>query len=98
MEFLFALYQMIRIVADVVLFIVIIQMIIGLLFSFNVIDRRNEFLGAVYVSLNKVLEPVLGPIRRRMPDTGAIDFSPLVLLILLQFSVILIGAAMKSAY
>ena len=89
---------MIRIVADVVLFIVIIQMIIGLLFSFNVIDRRNEFLGAVYVSLNKVLEPVLGPIRRRMPDTGAIDFSPLVLLILLQFSVILIGAAMKSAY
>ncbi len=31
-----------------------------------------------------MLEPILGPIRRIMPNTGALDFSPLVLIVILQ--------------
>lgn len=69
---------------NVIVMLVIIQFIIGLLFAFNVINQRNEFLWQVYNSINSLLEPVLAPIRRILPRTGAIDFSPLVLIIALQ--------------
>lgn len=69
---------------NVIVMLVIIQFIIGLLFAFNVINQRNEFLWQVYNSINSLLEPVLAPIRRILPRTGTIDFSPLVLIISLQ--------------
>ena len=35
--------------------------------------------------LHRLTAPVLGPIRRVLPQVGGLDFSPLVLLIALQF-------------
>jgi YggT family protein len=35
-------------------------------------------------SIDRIVEPLLEPIRRILPQTGMIDFSPLVLIILLQ--------------
>jgi YggT family protein len=35
-------------------------------------------------AIDRIVEPMLEPIRRIMPQTGMIDFSPLVLIILLQ--------------
>lgn len=35
-------------------------------------------------AIDQVVEPMLAPIRRILPQTGMIDFSPLVLIILLQ--------------
>jgi YggT family protein len=34
--------------------------------------------------IDRIVEPMLRPIRRLLPQTGMIDFSPLVLIILLQ--------------
>ncbi len=34
--------------------------------------------------VDSVVEPLLSPIRRIMPQTGMLDFSPMVLIILLQ--------------
>ncbi|MEL7518597.1 MAG: YggT family protein [Pseudomonadota bacterium] len=48
----------------------------------------------VYNSIGMILDPILRPIRRIMPDTGAIDFSPIVLIILLRVMLIIMGAAM----
>jgi YggT family protein len=73
------LFEIIGMVIYIITMLVIIQFIIGLLFAFNVISSRNEFLFQIYRSINQVLDPMLRPIRRIMPDTGAIDFSPLVL-------------------
>jgi len=43
--------------------------------------------------LHEITEPIIGPIRRIMPNTGMLDFSPMVALILLQvLSSILVGA------
>jgi YggT family protein len=40
-------------------------------------------------SVGKILvditEPLLGPIRRMLPSAGGIDFSPIVLILILQF-------------
>ncbi|MBX3004029.1 MAG: YggT family protein [Anaerolineales bacterium] len=44
-------------------------------------------------ALDRIVEPMLAPIRRILPSTGMLDFSPLVLLILLQLlSTIVINA------
>jgi YggT family protein len=35
-------------------------------------------------SLDRIVQPLLAPIRRILPPTGPIDFSPVVLIILIQ--------------
>ena len=72
------------IVASALQMLVIIWFIIGLLFAFNIVDQRNELLQQIDYSLRRLLDPLLKPIRRLLPETGAVDFSPLVLLILIQ--------------
>ena len=34
--------------------------------------------------LDRIVEPMLGPIRRNLPPLGMMDFSPVVLIILIQ--------------
>ncbi|MBM3180392.1 MAG: YggT family protein [Chloroflexi bacterium] len=36
-------------------------------------------------ALDRIVDPFLNPIRRLMPGTGTIDFSPLILIIAVQF-------------
>ncbi|MFZ8373979.1 YggT family protein, partial [Staphylococcus aureus] len=55
------------------------------LIGFGIANLRNPMMRSVYNFLLAVTEPVLSPIRRILPDLGAIDMSPLVLLLLLQF-------------
>jgi len=78
---LLTIAQILSVLINVLVMLVIIQFVIGLLFAFNVIGRGNQFFIAVYDSINALLEPVLRPIRRILPPTGAMDFSPLVLII-----------------
>ena len=81
------LVGVLSILANAIIILVIVQFIIGLLFAFNVISGRNQFLMQVYSSINALLDPLLRPIRRLLPDTGAIDFSPLVLIIALNIAI-----------
>ena len=71
--------------------LVIVQFVLSLLIAFNVVNMHNQFVSAIYTALNALLEPMLKPIRKIMPNTGAIDFSPLVLIILLNIVLIVLG-------
>ena len=64
--------------------------LMGLLIAFNVVNMSNQFVSAVWTALNALLQPLLNPIRRIMPNTGSIDFSPLVLIIGLQILQIIV--------
>ena len=66
---------------QIVVMLVIVQFVLSLLLSFNVINGHNDFVAAIWRSVNALLDPILNPVRRIMPDTGAIDFSPMVLII-----------------
>lgn len=79
-----AIYQILSMVISTANMLLIIWFIIGLLFAFNVVSPRNQFAFAVHDALSRLFEPALRPIRRVMPDTGAIDFSPMVFLMLLN--------------
>lgn len=88
---LFSIIQIVELLTNVLVMLIIVQFVIGLLFAFNVINSGNQFLMMVYSSINSLLDPVLSPIRRMLPRTGAIDFSPLVLIILLQIVLIVLS-------
>ena len=48
------------------------------------VGRGNPYVRQIYRALHKLTEPVLGPIRRFMPDLGGLDFSPVIVLFGLQ--------------
>lgn len=77
--------------ANVITTAVIVQFILGLLISFNVVSYSNQFVSALWTALNAILDPILAPIRRRMPHTGGMDFSPIVLLLLIQVAIIILS-------
>ena len=87
---LYTIYQILEVITNVFVMLIIVQFIIGLLLAFNVINTSNQFVVAIYRSINSLLDPILAPIRRVLPSTGAIDFSPLVLLIGLQVVMIIL--------
>ncbi|MEO0462863.1 MAG: YggT family protein [Pseudomonadota bacterium] len=81
MQGLLLISDIIGMLTSVLVMLIIIQFVIGLLFAFNVVSPSNQFLMAFYQSISNLLDPILRPIRRIMPDTGAIDFSPIVLIL-----------------
>jgi YggT family protein len=46
--------------------------------------------------LDRIVQPMLNPIRRILPATGMIDLSPLVLLILLQVLEYIVTSLLRS--
>ncbi|NWF63377.1 MAG: YggT family protein [Chloroflexi bacterium] len=41
-------------------------------------------------ALSRVVDPFLNPIRNLMPGTGGLDFSPLILILIIEFITILL--------
>jgi YggT family protein len=76
-----SLLMIIGILAQFVFYLVMIQFLIGILASFDVINIRQPLVSQIYYGIGRLLDPLLNPIRRIMPDTGGMDFSPMVLLV-----------------
>lgn len=90
------LIQIVSLLVNVFVMLVIIQFVIGLLFAFNVVNNSNQFLMQVYESVNRLMEPVLRPIRNIMPQTGALDLSPLVVIVGAQILLIVLDSIAQS--
>ena len=65
--------------------VLVVWIILNWLISFNIVNRHQPLVYRVSDILNRLTEPVLRPIRRYMPNLGAIDISPIVLILLLNF-------------
>ena len=79
-----ALAQILQILLNAVWWIIIIQAILSWLVAFNVINVHSDFVRTVLYALDRMTAPLYRPIRRIMPDLGALDLSPLVVLLLLS--------------
>ncbi len=75
--------QILYILLNVVWWIIVVQAILSWLIAFNVINTSNDFVRSVWQALDKMTEPLYRPIRRIMPDFGALDLSPMVVLLIL---------------
>ncbi|HEX8449254.1 MAG TPA: YggT family protein [Allosphingosinicella sp.] len=81
---LLALIQILLILLTVAWWIIVIQMVLSWLVAFNVINTHNDFIRGLMRGLDRILEPVYRPIRKVLPDFGGLDFSPMVVIILLM--------------
>jgi YggT family protein len=79
-----AVAQIIQILLTAIWWIIIIQAILSWLVAFNVINTYNDFVRSVLIALDRMTAPLYRPIRRIMPDLGALDLSPLVVLLILS--------------
>ena len=78
-----ALFQIIMILLNVLWWIIIVQAIMSWLIAFNVINTHNDFVRSIWVALDRLTEPLYRPIRKVMPDLGALDLSPMVVLLII---------------
>ncbi|ARC90255.1 YggT family protein [Rhodovulum sp. MB263] len=76
-----SLFQILLLILDIVWFIIIIQIIMSWLISFNVLNVYQPLVRQIWSGLNRLLEPLYSPVRRILPDTGGLDLAPLIVLI-----------------
>ena len=66
-------------------YVVIANVVISWLIAFNVLNTQNRFVFMIFDFTNRLTFPILNRIRNFLPNLGAIDISPLVLLLALWF-------------
>ena len=78
--FLYIIFQILQIYK----YAVIIYVILSMLISFNIINTNNRIISIVMDFLFKLIEPLLRVIRNFIPNFGAIDVSPVILIIVIE--------------
>jgi YggT family protein len=82
--FLIMIVQILQLLISVLQWIIIAHAIMSWLVQFNVISlHTSEFGRTIWNALQVMTRPIYAPIRRVMPDTGMLDLSPLVALLVL---------------
>jgi YggT family protein len=95
----YALIGIADLLLSVFMWIIIIQVILSWLFAFNVLNTNSGGVRAFALALERITAPIYRPIRRILPDFGGIDFSPLIVLILIQvLKKLLAGVALEYSY
>ena len=98
MNIVMSLFSIAILLLNVLWWIIIIQAILSWLLAFNVLNTSSPAVRQIALALDRLTAPLYRPIRRIMPDFGGIDFSPMVvLLIILILQKLLAGAAMDIA-
>ena len=81
---LYALFGIIDMILQVLVWVIIAQVIISWLVAFNVINTQSNFVRTVLDVLDRLTAPLYRPIRKILPDFDGIDFSPIVLILAIQ--------------
>lgn len=76
--------NIVLVLLNVLWWVIAAQVILSLLIGFNVVNTYNDFVAQLWKGLNALTEPLYRPIRKILPDTGGMDFSPAVVLIALS--------------
>ena len=93
-----ALFWLLDTAISLYVWALIISAVLSLLLAFNILDTRNRFVWSVADFFYRVTEPVLRPIRRRLPNLGGVDLSPLVVILLLQALRILLATSIAPVF
>ena len=98
MNIVLSLFSIAILLLNVLWWIIIVQAILSWLLAFNVLNVSSPAVRQISLVLEKLTSPLYRPIRRILPDFGGIDFSPMVvLLLILVIQKLLAGAAMDIA-
>jgi YggT family protein len=76
-----SLAQILLFILNIAYYVLIAHIIMSWLINFQVLNLRQPLVAQLWYGINQLLEPVYRPIRRIIPSTGGIDFTPIVLFI-----------------
>ena len=95
---LIALVDIADLLLSIVTWIIIAQVVLSWLFVFNVLNTSSNGVRTLAVAIDRITAPLYRPIRRLLPDFGGIDFSPMVILLLIMvLQKLLAGVALDIA-
>ncbi|HEV2867168.1 MAG TPA: YggT family protein [Allosphingosinicella sp.] len=80
---LLALFDILIMLLWALSWVIIIQAILSWLVVFNVINTHNDFVRSLLYALDRITAPLYRPIRKILPDFGGLDFSPIVVLLII---------------
>ena len=66
-------------------YVVITNVLISWLIAFNILNTSNRFVYSILEFTYRLTDPFLNRIRRFLPNLGAFDISPIILLLLIWF-------------
>jgi YggT family protein len=75
------LLQLVLLALNIYSWIIIAAVVLSLLVSFRVLNAYRPEVRSIMRVLDGLTEPVLYPIRRRLPPLGGLDLSPVVALL-----------------
>jgi YggT family protein len=78
-----AIFEVILVVLNLYIYVLIASVVFSWLYAFNVVNPRNQIVGTIGNALYALTEPVLRPIRNRLPQLGGLDLSPIVVFLLI---------------
>ena len=93
-----ALVSIADLLLDILWWVIIVQVVLSWLIAFNLLNIHSGGVRNFIVALDRLTAPLYRPIRRLLPDFGGIDFSPLVILILIQVIKKLLAGVVASYY
>jgi YggT family protein len=95
---LIALVDIADLLLTILTWIIIAQVVLSWLFALNVLNVSSHGVRTIAVAIDRLTAPLYRPIRRMLPDFGGIDFSPLVILILIQVIKKLLAGVVTQYY
>ena len=79
------LIEVILIALNLYWYVILASVIVSWLVAFGVINTYNSTVRMIMDVIYRLTEPALRPIRRVLPDFGAVDLSPIALWLILYF-------------
>jgi len=95
---LITLVDILNLLLDILWWVIIGQVIISWLLAFHVLNPTSGGVRAFLIALDRLTQPLYRPIRAMLPDFGGIDFSPMVVLILIAVVKKLLAGVVTQYY
>jgi YggT family protein len=81
----YTLVGLVDLILAVAMYVIFAQVIVSWLIVFNVINLHSGPVRGIIQALDRITGPIYRPIRKILPDFGGIDFSPLVVILIIIF-------------
>ena len=80
-----AIFYLVLQILKIYTYVVIANVAISWLIAFNILNTSNRFVYSILEFTYRLTDPFLNRIRRFLPNLGAFDISPIILLLLIWF-------------
>ena len=80
-----AINWLVNAILNLAWWLIIASAVFSWLVAFNVVNMSNPFIRQIGEFLWQITEPMIRPVRRIMPNLGAIDISPIIVLLAISF-------------